>query len=59
MAADWPMFFGERLEPGAAKFRQAEPEVLPECQSENKLRRQIFENEGHKKMTAKKSLWQK
>jgi hypothetical protein len=49
MAAVWPMVFGERLEPGAAKFRQTEPEVLPECQSENKLRRQIFENDGHEK----------
>jgi hypothetical protein len=49
MAAVWPMVFGERLEPGAAKFRQTEPEVLPECQSENTLRRQIFENDGHEK----------
>jgi hypothetical protein len=28
---------------------QTEPEFLPECQSENKLRRQIFENDGHEK----------
>ena len=49
MAADWPMALGERLEPGAAKFRHTEPESLPECQSENKLRRQIFENDGHEK----------
>jgi len=38
--------FGERLD-GRGQIPPNGAEVLPECQSENTLRRQIVENDGH------------
>ncbi len=62
MAADWPVVFGERMEPCAAKFRRASgPKsfFVPKWNKRVPAKYKNAANDDHEKQTKNHAAWQK